>query len=220
MIATLHLPATLMGQPLSPCGVPAVLAQLLALHGKSVTDPIGETWIDSGPFPVTLQNEFEEAAGYRFDWGWVIPSMPRWYIEEGKSAPVAWRFVPVALWQEFAQTQRLLEPVSALLQVAARPVLDCIAQAEHRQFGSWIFEQYRTSKVPYVRLEHTLPHDLCAFWPHQHTDANGVALARWIEGDFLPHRLPSLLRLLKSAALARIHVLEKRPVVPSMDGKS
>ena len=220
MIATLHLPTTLMGQPLSACDMPTALAQLLALHGKSVADPIGEIWIDSGPFPVTLQNEFEEAAGYRFDWGWVIPSMPRWYIEEGKSAPVAWRFVPVALWQEFAQTQRLLETVPALLQVAARPVLDCIVQAEHSSFGPWIFEDYPTFDVPYESLERTLPHDLCTFWPHQSTEANGAALARWIEDDFLPQRLPPLLRLLKSAALARIHVLEKRPVVPSMDGKS
>lgn len=219
MIAPLHLPATLMGQPLSACGVPAALAQLLALHGKSIVDPIGEIWIDSGPFPVTLQNEFEEAAGYRFDWGWVIPSMPRWYIEEGKSAPVAWRFVPVALWQEFAQTQRLLEPVPALLPVAARPVLDCIVQAEHCPFGPWIFEEYPTFDVPYERLERMLSHDLCTFWPQQSTETNGAALARWIEDDFLPQRLPSLLRLLKSAALARIHAIEKRPDAPSMDGK-
>lgn len=220
MIATLHLPATLMGQPLSACGVPGVLAQLLALHGKSVADPIGESWTDNGPFSVTLQNEFQEATGYRFDWGWVIPSMPRWYIDEGKSAPVAWRFVPIALWQEFAQAQRLLESVPELLQVAAIPVFDCIAQAAHSPFGPWFFEECPTSDVPCGCLERTLPHDLCTFWPHRITDVNGAALVRWIEDDFLPQRLPPLLRLLKSAALARIHVLEKRPVVHSMDGKS
>lgn len=48
----------------------------------------------------------------------------------------------------------------------------------------------------------------------------GAALARWIENDFLPQRLPSLLRLLNSAALARIHAVEKRPVVSSMEGES
>lgn len=48
----------------------------------------------------------------------------------------------------------------------------------------------------------------------------GAALARWIEDDFLPHRLPSLSRLLKSAALERIHAVEKRPVAPSMEGES
>lgn len=145
MIAPLNLPATLMGQPLSACGVPGALAQLLALHGKSVADPIGESWTDNGPFSVTLQNEFREAAGYRFEWCWVIPSMPRWYIDQGKSAPVAWRFVPVALWQEFAQTQRLLETVPALLQVAARPVLDCIVQAEHSRLAPGSLKTTRLS---------------------------------------------------------------------------
>lgn len=219
MIAALHLPATLAGQPLAACGMPPELAALLSLHGMTCSDVIGTCWSQSGTMHVTLQNEFEDALGYRFDWGWVIPAMPRWYVDDdGKAGPPVWRFVPITVWQELAHAGCLAAPVHDLLVWAAKPVLDGICQcmlAPSRLKG---IDPTLAEEVFYNELERALPHDLCTFWPHRAEDADPAELAQWLDRVLLPHAMPPLLRLLKSAALARIHEIEKQRVGNASEG--
>ncbi|RJF99428.1 hypothetical protein [Noviherbaspirillum saxi] len=211
MIAALHLPATLAGQPLAACGMPPELAALLSLHNMTCADVIGTCWSQSGTVHVTLQNEFEDALGYHFDWGWVIPAMPRWYVDDdGKAGPPVWRFVPTAVWQELAQAGRLAAPVHDIIGQASKPVRYGISQVMRAPLRLHGTDPSFSADMHYEELERALPHDLCTLWPYCAEDADPAVLVQWLERAFLPRAMLALLRLLKSAALARIHEIEKQ----------
>lgn len=220
MTAARHLPATLAGQPLAVCGVPSELTTLLSLHGKTRSDTIGTCWSEPGTVRVTLQNEFEDAVGYRFDWGWVIPAMPRWYVDDfGNAGPPAWRFIPIKVWQELARADHLVVPVHDLLGSASTPVHGCSYQFICAPAWLKAIDPSLAVEVHVGELERALPHDLCTIWPLHDESADPVELVRWIERALLPHAMPLLLRLLKSAALARIHEITQQHVsIPATGG--
>lgn len=220
MTAACHLPATLAGQPLAVCGVPSELTTLLSLHGKTRSDTICTCWSEPGTMRVTLQNEFEDAVGYRFDWGWVIPAMPRWYVDDdGNAGPPAWRFVPIALWQELARAGHLVAPAHDLLGFAATPVCHSISQFICAPAWLKAIDPSLAVELHLGELARALPHDLSTIWPPYNEDVDPAESVQWIERALLPHAMPLLLRLLKSAALARIHeITRQRVATPAMGG--
>lgn len=193
MIAPLHVPSRLAGQPLVPCAVPETLIAVLAEHGIGAQQCVFEVSTNAGTMSVALADEFEGALGYPFEWGWVLPSLPVWYAADGEPEGVAWRVVPVALWGELAARKRLFDPVPVLLNYASSRCLDFVSHC---------------LDAPVGELSRSLAHDVCTFFP-SHNDAAGE-LVGWLEAEFLPRQMPRLLRLLRALAIARAHEIERR----------
>ncbi len=72
MIAALHVPPRLAGQPLVPCGVPDTLIAVLAEQGIGPEQHAFEVFTNEGVRDVSLADEFHGALGYAFEWGWVL----------------------------------------------------------------------------------------------------------------------------------------------------
>lgn len=192
MIASIHVPLHLAGQPLEPCAVPETLIEASAAHGIGAGQCKFEVSTNAGLIYVGLADEFDGMVGYEFDWGWVLPYLPAWFEADSDVASVAWRVVPVALWGELAARGRLLEPVPTVLGHSARRSVPFVSHC---------------LEAPVAELSRALPHDAFTLFPDP-DDSTGE-LVDWLEGVFLPRELPRLLRLLHSLALKRAHEMER-----------
>lgn len=196
MIASLHLPPRLAGQPLVPCAVPLTSSALLAAHGIGINQREFDVITNSGRMVVGLADEFDAMLGDKFEWGWVLSFLPAWFNGEGEPTGVAWRILPVATRGELAARGHLLEPVPLVSDYCKRRSPD--------------FVHHGLLRVLILELSHALPHD--AFTVVPTPDDHAGELVGRIENKFLTMQPPRLLRLLYSLALKRAHEIEPRRI--------
>jgi hypothetical protein len=163
---------TLCRRTLLPIEIPAVFVEDLARAGHGVESPAL-----ASHRPHSLAEEFCDAVGYRFDWGWVIAGHLAWYCPEDHLPGCVWRLVPTRFWER-----------------AVSLVITCTIPETLARFRRAALDALRAGVPHWIERESGLAYDPCV--PQVSGAEDAARLRARLERPFLPRVLPPVLRWL------------------------